>query len=61
MLEKKIYEKKMYQSKKHESKEKTQAKRGNQWDNLVVEAYPYWLYAVNLNPRTAAEGKPASF
>lgn len=39
----------------------TQAKRGNQWDNLVVEAYPYWLNAVNLNLRTAAKGKPASF
>lgn len=33
----------------------TRAKRGNQWDNLVVEAYPYWLYAVNLNLRTAAK------
>lgn len=42
-------------------KEKTRAKRGNQWDNLVVEAYPYWLYAVNLSLRTAAKGKPASF
>lgn len=42
-------------------KGKTQAKRGNQWDNLVVEAYPCWLYAVKLSLRTAAKGKPASF
>lgn len=42
-------------------KGKTQAKRGNQWDNLVVEAYPYWLYAVNLSLKNSSKRETYTF
>lgn len=40
---------------------KTEAKRGNQWDNLVVEAYPYLVICCKFESKKSSKENPASF
>lgn len=42
-------------------KAKTQAKRGNQWDKLVVEAYPYLVMCCKFESKNSSKRETCKF
>lgn len=48
------------EGKKKVSKEK-QAKRGNQWDNIVVEAYPYLVMCCKFESKNSSKRETCKF
>lgn len=53
--------KKIKVKKEKSLKGKSQAKRGNEWDNLVVEAYPYLVKCCKFDSKNSSKRETCKF